>query len=157
MKALGAFFKALESGGQAEELREIYARLRTKYSELPAMRTKADMERALCDLEAAGDYECELIPSEGQFYGFSRGANRLAKHVQWIYVPAVKDAAAEQVETRNSSLGKLLARTVRSKVDFSETIQELRAKTQEEYQKNLDETQHILNEISNSLQQRILQ
>ena len=61
------------------------------------------MVTALRDFEAARPEECELIPSEDQFYGFSRGANRLAKHVQWVYVPAVKEATSEQVEARNSA------------------------------------------------------
>ena len=76
------------------------------------------MTKALREYEAARSDECELIPSEDQFYGFSKGANRLAK-LQWVYVPAVKDATSEQVEARNSALGKLLARTVRSKTNFA--------------------------------------
>ena len=84
------------------------------------------MAAGLREFEAARPDECELIPSEDQFYGFSRGVNRLSKHLQWVYVPAVKDAASEQVEARNSALGKLLARTVRSKTNFDEEIETLR-------------------------------
>ena len=81
--------------------------------------------------------------------------NRLARHVQWVYVPAVKDATTEQVEARNSALGKLLARTVRSKTNFDETIQTLRTQMQQQYQGLLDDSQHVLNDISASLQLRI--
>ncbi len=86
------------------------------------------MVAGLRKFEAARPDECELIPSEDQFYGFSRGVNRLSKHIQWVYVPAVKDAASEQVEARNSALGKLLARTVRSKTNFDEEIRMLRTR-----------------------------
>ena len=110
---------------------------------------------ALHDFEAARPGECELIPSEDQFYGFSKGANRLAKHIQWVYVPAVKDATSEQVEARNSALGRLLARTVRSKTNFDETVKALRAEMQQQYQALLDGNQHVLDDISSALQTRI--
>ena len=113
------------------------------------------MVTALHDFEAARPDECELIPSEDQFYGFSKGANRLAKHVQWVYVPAVKDATSEQVEVRNSALGKLLARTVRSKTNFDETIETLRTAMQQQYQELLDGNQNVLDDISSALQTRM--
>ena len=155
MAALGPFFKALEGNTKIDELKKIYSGLRETYTDLPAAGTKAAMETALRDLETTRVNECELIPSQAQFYGFSKGANLLERHVQWVYVPAVKDAASEQVETRSSALGKLLARTVRSKTKFDETVKTLRTQTQQEYQKLLDSSQDTLDEISSSLRTRI--
>ena len=137
------------------ELKGIYNELRETYADLSAPGTKDAMVTALREFEAARPEECELIPSEDQSYGFSRGANRLAKHVQWVYVPAVKDATSEQVEARNSALGKLLARTVRSKTNFDETIQTLRTQMQQQYEELLDDNQHVLDNISSALQTRI--
>lgn len=114
--AFAPFFRATGEKKVAE-LKAIYTELRITYPDLPAPGSKDAMVQALHDYEAARPNECELIPSEDQFYGFSKGANRLAKHIQWVYVPAVKDASSEQVEARNSALGKLLARTVRSKTN----------------------------------------
>ncbi len=79
----------------------------------------------------------------------------LSKHVQWVYVPAVKDATSEQVEVRNSALGKLLARAVRSKENFDESFKKLREDTQDQYQDLLNKNQHALDEISTSLQNRL--
>jgi len=149
------FFEAIDAGSKISELKEIYNALRGTYSDLPAPGTKDAMLKALRDFEVTRPNECELIPSEDQFYGFSRGVNRLAKHIQWVYVPAVKDATSEQVEAKNSALGKLLARTVRSKTDFDETIKTLRGQMQQEYQELLDGNQHVLDGISRSLQARI--
>ena len=146
------FFEAIDAGSKISELKEIYNALRGTYSDLPAPGTKDAMLKALRDFEVTRPNECELIPSEDQFYGFSRGVNRLAKHIQWVYVPAVKDATSEQVEAKNSALGKLLARTVRSKTDFDETIKTLRGQMQQEYQELLDGNQHVLDGISRSLQ-----
>ena len=155
MKALSPFFEALDQGRRVGELKEIYSKLHEAYTELPAPGTKDAMVTALREFEAARPEECELIPSEDQFYGFSRGVNRLSKHLQWVYVPAVKDAASEQVEARNSALGKLLARTVRSKTKFDDEIGMLRTQMQRRYQELLDDNQTVLDDISSALQTRI--
>ena len=155
MRALGPFFKALDGGTKVGELKDIYNELRKIYTDLPAPGIKAAMVTALREFEAAQPDECELIPSEDQFYGFSKGANRLSKHVQWVYVPAVKDASSEQVEARNSALGKLLARTVRSKTNFDDEIETLRTQMQQRYQELLDGNQDVLDDISSALQLRI--
>ena len=155
MRAFRLFFKEADAGKKVSELKEIYAGLRETYPKLSAPGTKDAMIQALHDFEAARPGECELLPSEDQFYGFSKGANLLAKHLQWVYVPAVKDATSEQVETRNSALGKLLARTVRLKTDFDETVKTLRAEMQRQYQNLLDGNQHVLDDISSALQTRI--
>ena len=155
MRALGPFFKALDGGKKVGELKDIYNELRKTYTDLPGPGIKAAMVTALREFEAARPDECELIPSEDQFYGFSKGANRLSKHVQWVYVPAVKDASSEQVEARNSALGKLLARTVRSKTNFDDEIETLRTQMKQRYQELLDGNQDVLDDISSALQLRI--
>tara|TARA_R110002049_G_scaffold130820_1_gene289281 strand:+ start:15774 stop:17726 length:1953 start_codon:yes stop_codon:yes gene_type:complete len=156
MVAFAPFFKAAANAGiLVARLKEIYIGVREAYGDLPAPGTKNAMIEALRAYEAERPEECELMPSEDEFYGFSKGANRLARHVQWVYVPAVKDATSEQVEVRSSALGKLLARTVRSKTNFDESVKELRAGMQKQYQELLDGNQHVLDDISTSLQARL--
>ena len=155
MLPFAPYFEALGDNKQVAELKEIYNELRATYPDLPIVSTKAAMTNALRDYEAERPDECELIPSEDQFYGFSKGANLLAKHIQWVYVPAVMDATSEQVEARNSALGKLLARTVRSKTNFDQTVSALRTNMQEQYQTLLNDSQDALEEVSRSLQGRL--
>lgn len=155
IRAFAPFFEAADAGKKVAELKEIYADLRQTYNDLPIPGTKGAMIQALRDYETTRPGECELIPSEDHFYGFSKGANRLAKHVQWVYVPAVKDATSEQVEARNSALGKLLARTVHSKTNFDERLKTLRADMQQQYQALLDENQNALDDISTALRTRL--
>lgn len=155
MRAFAPFFEATDAGKKVVDLKEIYTALCQTYADLPASSTKDAMVQALREYEATRPSECELIPSEDQFYGFSKGANRLAKHIQWVFVPAVKDATSEQVEARNSALGKLLARTVRSKTNFNERVKTLRADMQHQYQALLDENQNALDDISTALQARL--
>jgi predicted ATP-dependent endonuclease of OLD family len=146
------YFEADKNGESASELKRIYQDLKIKYPDLPNPGTKAAMADALKAYEAEHPDNCDLIPSEDQFYGVSKGANRLANHVQWVFVPASKDATEETEESKNTALGQLLARTVRSKVNFSEKVGKLKKDTQEEYQKILDKEQSVLDSISSTLQ-----
>ncbi|MGE4242354.1 ATP-dependent nuclease [Ramlibacter sp.] len=155
MPAFAPYFKAANDGASAAELRAIYVDLRDKHPELPAPSAKDANSAALQAFEAARPAQCVLIPSLDQFYGISKGSNRLAKYVQWVYVPAVKDASDEQSEGKNSALSKLLARAVRSKVNFSERIKEIADSAQKEYRQLLQDNQGALDDISAALAGRI--
>ena len=155
MPAFARFFEALRDRKKVSELKEIYVDLQNTYPCIPRPGTKDAMVKSLRDYEAEHPGDCELIPSEDEFYGFSRGVNRLSKHIQWVYVPAVKDPTSEQVEERNSALGKLLYRTVRSKTNFDKTVKSLRTDMQKQYQALLDDHQDVLQEISTALQDRL--
>ncbi|MHA1928846.1 MAG: ATP-dependent nuclease [Candidatus Thorarchaeota archaeon] len=146
------YFEAEKNGEKASELKLVYKSLQEDYTDLPNAGTKPAMADSLRKYEADHPDDCDLIPSEDQFYGVSKGANRLAHHVQWVFVPASKDATEETEESKNTALGQLLARTVRSKVNFSESIGKLKKNTQEEYQKILEQEQSVLDSISSTLQ-----
>lgn len=155
MEEFRKFFEADKNGAKAPELKEIFKSFRDKYTEINSANSKADMISALHDYESKNPDKCILIPSEDQFYGVSRGVNKLESHLQWIFVPAIKDATEESEESTRSALGQLLARTVRSKVSFDERIRELRNNVRNEYQKLLDAEQETLDDISGSLQNRL--
>lgn len=155
MEEFRKFFEADKNGAKAPELKEIFKSFRDKYTEVNSANSKADMISALHDYESENPDKCILIPSEDQFYGVSRGVNKLESHIQWIFVPAIKDATEESEESTRSALGQLLARTVRSKVSFDERIRELRNNVRNEYQKLLDAEQETLDDISGSLQNRL--
>ena len=70
-------------------------------------------------------------------------------------MPAVKDATEESKESKNSVLGQLLARTVRSKVNFSGRIEKLRGQLSKDYQAILDEEQNVLDVLSKALDGRL--
>jgi putative ATP-dependent endonuclease of OLD family len=155
MEEFRKFFEVDKNGAKAPELKEIFKGFRDKYDEITSANSKADMIAALHEYESKNPEHCVLIPSEDQFYGVSRGVNKLESHIQWVFVPAIKDATEESEESTKSALGQLLARTVRSKVSFDEKIRELRNNARTEYQKLLDAEQETLDEISSSLQSRL--
>ncbi|MEW8584376.1 MAG: AAA family ATPase, partial [Candidatus Thiodiazotropha sp.] len=149
------FFEADKNGAKVAELKSIFDELKSKYTDLPDAKTKGDMISVLQEYEASHSEDCVLAQSEDQFYGVSKGANRLAPHVQWVFLPAVKDATMESEESKNSALGQLLARTVRSRVNFSERIGKLRDQLSKDYQAILDAEKNVLDDLSKALDERL--
>lgn len=155
MRMFAEFFEKLGDGAKVPELLDIYQGLRATCSDLPAVRTKDAMVDALHQYEAEHPEACELIPSEDQFYGVTKGANRLARYLQWVYVPAVKDTAGEQYEAKGSALSKLLARAVDAKTAVTIQVEELRRRAQEEYRNLLGQNQAALDGITAGLQRKL--
>lgn len=150
------FFKAFKDGEKVSELKGIYEKIKEKFNDLPSPGTKDSMELALREYENNNKEECSTIPHEDYFYGWPKKDNKLEKYLQWIYVPAVKDVTTEQMEGKNTALGKLLARTVREKVNFSEEILSIKSDAQKQYQELLGKNQTALGEISERLNTRLL-
>lgn len=155
MEEFRPFFDASGAGKPVANLREIYKMLKEKRADLPAATTKDAMTEALQTYEAAHPELRIPIASEDQFYGVSRGTDRLNKYVQWVYIPAVKDVTTEQNEGKATALGRLLARTVRLKLKFDEVIRELQAKTEIEYQQILGKNQDALKDLEKALAEKL--
>lgn len=157
MAEFSSFFELEKAGKLVAELKVEYEAIRSKFLELPKPGTKDAMREALRTYEEAHPEKCTLTSSPDNFYGFSKGANLLSRYVQWVYVPAVKDATKENVEAKNTALGKILARTVRAKVNFEDDLQKLRNETLTQYQKIIDAQQGALDDISKTLSSRLAQ
>ncbi len=157
LAAFRPFFEAVGNNTAVSELKALYNQLHASCPELPIAGTKQVMINSLHDYEEAHHASCELIPSADLFYGFSKGVSRLAKYIQWVFVPAIKDASTEQAEGKDTALGKLLSRTVSAKINFTDSVQELQARVQAEYQTLMQNNQHLLNDLSNSLKVRLAQ
>ena len=155
MKEFAEYFEAKKEKKKANELKEIYRSFQESFPTLPPPTNMAQMEEELRNYERDHPEQCTLVASADEFYGFTRGSNRLAKFVQWIYVPAVKDATEEQVESKNTALGKILGRTVRAQFDIENEVNNLRIKVQKDYQKLIDDHQQHLDGITSSLNLRI--
>ncbi len=158
MSAFKPFFKAYGDSALASPLKALFEEIEKNSPEIAARnskKTKDAMYQTLRDFEASQPNLCELIPSEDQFYGVSKAANRLERYLQWIFIPAVKDAAEEQTESKGGALGKLLARTVRAKVNFAATMNTLGLQAKQQYQQMLDDNRSGLDEVSQALQKRL--
>ena len=156
MEEFAPFFKAEGDGAKVEELKKIYAGLKSIYASLPAPGIKQSMVDALRHYEEAHASECKLIASEDQFYGFgAKGKNLLEKYLQWVFVPAVKDASSEQLEAKRTAFGQILERTVRSKMSFSEPIRQLRDEALRKYGELLGSYEKTLEDLASALTGRL--
>ena len=149
------YFEAVENKEKAAKLKEIYSAIREKYEDLPKPAAMAAMQAALREYEEANPALCEEVESRSQFYGWSKGANLLGKYIQWVYLPAVKDPTDEQDEQKNTALGSLLQRSIRSEVDFTEPLEKLRVTATEEYRKLIDDKNSVLDDIATRIQDQL--
>lgn len=154
MSAFRPFFEADKRGAKADELGRLFEELRTSYQGIRSARSKEDRASALREYEAAHPDECELIQSEDSFYGIN-STGKLARFVQWVYVPAVKDAGEEEQESKNTALGKLIARAVHVRTGLDSELNSLRLEAGRRYQELLDRNQTGLDEIAASLKRRL--
>jgi energy-coupling factor transporter ATP-binding protein EcfA2 len=155
MAEFAPYFRADSDGKSAAELKTCYGDIRRTFTDLPAPGAKAAMADALRAYENTHPEKCVLIESSDEFYGVSKGAHKLGKYVQWIFIPAVKDAASEQAEAKDTALGRLMERTVRAKVKFTERIRALQQQAIQSYDALLAENQPALKELSDSLTKRL--
>jgi energy-coupling factor transporter ATP-binding protein EcfA2 len=155
MVPFSPYFEADEANVPATGLKTIFKTVREAYPDLPSVSTKDAMRSALRDYEETHPDLCELSRSNDQFYGWSKGANALQKYVQWVYIPAVKDASMEQDETKTSALGQLLERTIRQNLNFLPDLEALRVAFGKQYKDILDTNRDALGAIADRLTSRL--
>ena len=153
--SFASFFELLASDAKVPDLKDEYEKLRSQIPELRAPGTRQVMVDALRGYETSHSEAGQLLRSNDEFYGFTRGANRLAKHLQWVYVPAVKDAYTEQAEAKNTALGQLLGRTIRARVNFKTPLEDLKKEAAQRYLEVIEGQREALKEVSTSLERRL--
>lgn len=149
-----SYFDLEKSGAKAPELKAAYKDLQQANEGLPSATSKADQVSALHQYESERKEQCVPIESTDDFYG-ANSTGKLSKFVQWVYVPAVKDAVEEGLEAKNTALGKLIGRAVRQRTNFDQDLQALKTATLEKYQDLLNKNQESLSALSQSLQARL--
>lgn len=155
MQEFTPFFKAFDTENAAN-LGAMFDEYRQHYPDIEQARSKGDRKDALIAFEQSHKDLLVPLESEDTFYGIG-GSSKLRNHMQWVYVPAVKDASQEQSDSRDSALGKLLARTVRAQVDFRTDIGQLEAETRQKYSALMVARQGALDAVGASLTQRLTQ
>ncbi len=155
MKSFAPFFEAIDKKAKVLELRELYGKMRLEYPELSDVSTKEQMENALHQYEEGHPKLCQLLDDDTEAYGWTKGKNRLEKYIQWVYVPAIKDPSSEQEEASKTALGELLARTVRTKLDFSDEIESVKADVAEKYRQMLEKQNDALKGLKLSMEKRL--
>ncbi|MCA1530467.1 AAA family ATPase [Bradyrhizobium yuanmingense] len=105
-KQFAAFFEDDKNKATVEPLRARFFEVTKGLADFPDIGkkpTKAAMIEALRSYEEARPEICESQRSTDHFYGVGRARGRLEPYVQWVYLPAVKDASAEAEEAGNTA------------------------------------------------------
>jgi predicted ATP-dependent endonuclease of OLD family len=152
--AFAEFHRLFDQGAPANQLTEIFNNLRRTFPGIDPATNREGRALALRSYEGAHPDQCEPTEVEAVFYGPS-AQSPIQDFVQWVYVPAVKDASDEQSEIKDSAFGKLLARTVRAQVDFRTELAELDRDMRARYENLLRARQGALDQVSRALTLRM--
>jgi putative ATP-dependent endonuclease of the OLD family len=117
--------------------RELYERLRkdAKYASLPAWSNLAQTPESLKEWEKANPNQCTRARDDGQFFGFEKVAQGyLGRFTKFLFIPAVREAAADAAEGKNSVFGALMDLVVRSILAKKQELTDLRQNTQRLYE-----------------------
>jgi len=132
---------------RATDRKPLYESLVADGADLPKWKNLEEATAAVREYEKKFPEEFERLASEENAYGATGPVPILRRYLDWIYVPAVKDASAEASELRNSAFSKLIIFAIRAKVNFDEQISAIRLKAATQLKKMLVETEDIVNEV----------
>lgn len=146
LEKFAPFFAAEKAGDK----RPIYEELLEEYNLAP-WKTMAQATEEIQRVESEKFDEHIAIPSDENAYGATGPIPILKNYIDWIYIPAVKEAASETSEHRNSAFSKLIILAVRSKCDFSEKIQEIKKQVSTDLTEVLKDAEEILKEVGGEI------
>ena len=94
----------------------------------------ADAYEAMAKWEEANPIECTLARDDGQFEGFANVARGgLQRFVSFVFIPAVRDASADAMDSKNSVIGQLLELYVKTIIQARKEIKEFQNEIDERY------------------------
>lgn len=145
------FFEAKTAG----ERGKIFKDLLDNYKIEPATNDEGRRASLLSYEESLPESDKVLTQSGAEFFGVSKGVHKFQRHISWVYVPAVKDAASESEEAKSSHLGKLIQHTIRSGMDYEGDLEKIRADALEAYEKLLSGQRTHLTTLQKRLAERL--
>jgi predicted ATPase len=131
-------FAPIRAIGGAVPKRQAYNNLRgavAAYAEMPVANSAAAVDEAMSDWEANHPDQLELMLDDGQFFGFQNNSRgRLQRHTSFVFIPAVREAAADAADGKGSVIGRLLELLVRSRILLRPDVQEFKRDMSTRYQ-----------------------
>ena len=122
-----SFFEAPNATAKKDAYRQIKENVFPDLPDLAKTAAVSVYEEAIKQFEAANPKKLTMIDSEDLAFGASGVAAKLRRYVDWVYIPAVKDAADEDQEAKNTAFGSLIARIIRAKVKVEEKLTAIRS------------------------------
>lgn len=94
----------------------------------------------------------DFVPSDDKAFGVEGPIPRLKKFIDFVYIPAVKDAGDEAVEARNSAFTRLIDRAVRANLKIDERLNEIRKSAKSEIDAISADHQKILGNLATKIE-----
>lgn len=154
-------FSALRRIEGATDRRNRYIQLRDSggiYAELPPPpRAAAELEPLMKAWEEAHPEHCSLERDDGRFFGFTNVANgALQRATSFVFIPALRDVAADAQDARGSVVAKLLELVVKNVVQQRADFRQWKARVSAEYRQITDpQALPELNRLSTDLTQTL--
>lgn len=146
------FFEASTAGDRSRLFNEV----RAQFPSI-ASATNDDGRRAsiLSFEEGVPDEEKKFVLSGSDFFGVSKGVHKFQRHLNWVYIPAVKDASAEGEEAKTSYLGRLIQHTVRAGMDYQQDLLKIRNEAVDSYNRLIESQKSHLEVLERNLASRL--
>ena len=128
------------------------------YQDLSPQSSQSKINDALRKWETRNSNKCRRIDDDGQFFGLNKAADgSIEKFVKFLYIPAVRDAAEDAQEGRDSALTQLVDIVVRKSLAERIDITKFQDKTKRRYAKIMDpsklkELEDLKRNTTNTLQ-----
>jgi putative ATP-dependent endonuclease of the OLD family len=147
-------FAAIRSVDGRDRL-NAYAAQREDYS-LPTARSVAAVDSALLDWEADHPRDLELTQDDGRFFGYRNVASgKLDKYIDFVLVPAVRDASADAGDGRDSALRRLVDAVISRSVALDAPLAKLAENLNSEYDALLKQPALRLDELQSRVSRSI--
>jgi predicted ATP-dependent endonuclease of OLD family len=143
-------FKPFFESSKAQDRKDFYNSIKDDFS-LPAWTNKDAAEATLREYEESHPELCEPAESSDDAFGATGPAHKLRRYVEWIYVPAIKDAAQEQLEAKNSAFGKLVTRAIRSKLELTKEIETIKSEAHQKLISLVESRRPDLNDLAKQI------
>lgn len=124
---------------------------------LPSITAVAQVDVELARWEAEHPERCVRGRDDGQFFGFTNNANgKLQRATSFVFIPAVRDAAVDAIDSGRAPVARLMELVVRSAIERRSEVQAFRREVSDRYRAlmdpaNLPELNGLAGEISGTL------
>ena len=137
-------FSGIRAAAGANEKKAAYDALRNGggiYTDLRQVRRADQVDEQLTDWEERNPTLCELGLDSGQFFGFTNvGRGSLQRFTSFVFIPAVRDASIDAMDSKGAVISRLMELVVRSAIQRRADIRQFQTEVSERYRQLTDPT-----------------
>lgn len=138
--------------GNATDKRKFYEGLPDNLN-LPPWKNQNLAADALRAYENANPKQNVPLASEDNAFGVEGPVRRLKQFIDFVYIPAVKDAEDEAIEASNTAFSRLVDRAVRANLKIDERIEKIREIAKTEMDSIAKDHEKVLSDLAGKIDQ----